>query len=336
MSRIRRTVTSAATSLLLLAQVATEAQAAPSSEVGDAGRLPATAQQPVGSGPLDSISGTLSAPGDVDLYRICLTGGGTFSASTLGTPGSLLDTQLFLFGAGGLGIEANDDSGGTFRSLLPAGGLAPATPGVYYLGISAFDDDPASNSPASAAGLIFPNTFSGVVGPTGPGGGSPLADWTGNTGESGTYSITLTGATFCAPSAVCASPPPPPPGALVGSNGPDTLVGGPGPDVIYGLGGNDRIDGGGGNDLIFAGSGDDQVAGGDGDDIVCGESGRDSIAGGEGNDLLSGDAGEDRLSGDGGDDRLFGGPDADQLSGGPGNDVCRAGGSPGDLVDCEP
>ena len=41
------------------------------------------------------IEGEMRRRTDVDLYRLCLSGGGSFSASTVG--GSEGDTQLFLF-----------------------------------------------------------------------------------------------------------------------------------------------------------------------------------------------------------------------------------------------
>lgn len=160
----------------------------------DAGDLPATAEAPNGFGPLTALSGSLAAGADEDVYKLCLDGGGTFSASTLGTPGSFDDVQLFLFDAAGMGVYANDDNFETFRAALPAGdALTPATGGVYYLAISSYNNDPASS-----AGLIFPSTpFTGLFGPTGPGGGAAISGWGGVTFASGTYTIALTGASFC-------------------------------------------------------------------------------------------------------------------------------------------
>jgi hypothetical protein len=128
------------------------------------------------------------------MYLIFISTPAAFSATTVGTAGTLVDTQLFLFNAAGLGVYGNDDdpSGTTTRSTLPAGhALSPTTPGLYYLAISSFNRDPTS-----AGGLIFPSTpFTAVVGPTGPGGGSAVTGWTG-TGGTGTYTINLTGANF--------------------------------------------------------------------------------------------------------------------------------------------
>jgi PEP-CTERM motif len=168
------------------------------SEVGDAGSLPGAAQGTSGS-PLTSISGTIADGNDADMYQIFIGSPGTFSATTVGTGGTLADTQLFLFDASGLGIYANDDFVG-LRSTLPAGDAnSPTSSGVYYLVISGFNRDPVS-----AGGRIFPDTFVGVFGPTGPGGGSPISGYTG-TGGTGTYTINLTGAE---PSDVAAVPEP--------------------------------------------------------------------------------------------------------------------------------
>jgi hypothetical protein len=60
---------------------------------------------------------------------------------------------------------------------------------VYYLAITSFDVDPTS-----AGGLIvLSSPFTGVFGPTGPGGGAPISGYSG-TGGMGTYTINLTGA----------------------------------------------------------------------------------------------------------------------------------------------
>src|SRR5882762_7344358 len=111
------------------------ARATPWTEVGDAGELPATAQVPVGSGVLTSITGSIGPPStisltDADMYRIHISGPTSFSATTVGTGGTLVDTQLFLFDAGGLGVYGRDDDLGTARTTLPAGNaLGPQAAG---------------------------------------------------------------------------------------------------------------------------------------------------------------------------------------------------------------
>lgn len=154
-------------------------------ENGDAGQTLDTAQQiPSGAATLDSIVGTISSPQEADLFSFFIHDPAAFSATAVGGVSDVfLDPQLFLFNSNGNGVYANDDgTEGSLASTLPAGNqFSPTQPGVYFLGISDFDNDPVS-----AGGEIFPegatdaefNTL--VVGPTGPGGGSPLTNFDGN------------------------------------------------------------------------------------------------------------------------------------------------------------
>jgi hypothetical protein len=153
-------------------------------EQGDAGDLPATAQD-LTQPDVRTISGQLSDGNDVDLFRICLSGGQTFSATTVGLTD--VDTQLFLFDANGYGIYAHDD-GTTRQSTLPANNaLTPQAPGTYILGISPYDRDPQS-----ADGNIFANIAS-VAPANGRGAGAPVESWAGVPRDSGAYTIALTG-----------------------------------------------------------------------------------------------------------------------------------------------
>jgi len=159
-------------------------------EDGDAGDLPSLAQDLSDEG-VQRIDGRFENGSDLDMYRVCLAGGGTFSATTVG--GTTVDTQLFLLDSAGRGVYANDDHNGGRQSLLPAGHpLTPSAPGEYLLTVGPYNLDPVS-----PPGAIFPIT-PGVVGPTGPGGAEPIVGWAGRPGGSGAYSIFLTGAT-CAP-----------------------------------------------------------------------------------------------------------------------------------------
>ena len=173
-------------------------------EEGDAGSLPAIAQITAGIGQLTTITGTISNTFDPDMYQIYLTGGGTFSATTVGQPGTLFDTQLFLFDATGRGVYANDDEvgGASFRSTLPAfHPLTPTTAGLYYLLVTPFNYFPSSGPP-TMLNLIFPlvSPERAVVGPTGLGGASPITAYTGFVAvETGTYTIRLTGTEFAVP-----------------------------------------------------------------------------------------------------------------------------------------
>lgn len=160
-------------------------------ENGDAGELPATAQDLGAEPALDSVAGTLDGPDDRDVYRACLAGGGSFSASTVG--GTEIDTQLFLLDQDGRGVYANDDAPGVLgQSALPAGDpLTPAVAGAYYLALSRYNQDPV--------GELGDPLFADVVDTVGPLSGDPIAAWTaGREGTFGAYTIALTGAVPCA------------------------------------------------------------------------------------------------------------------------------------------
>jgi hypothetical protein len=168
------------------------------SESGDAGNLPSTAQD-LGSGAVTSILGSFSGGGDVDMYRVCLTDGASFSATTVGA--TTLDTQLFLLDGNGLGVYSNDDAAiGVRGSRLPSDHrFSPAGPGVYFLALSSFNNDPQSD-----AGEIFPDLFSTslypdmVVNAAGVGADEPIVGWSGPTrGPPGLYRINVTGTMGC-------------------------------------------------------------------------------------------------------------------------------------------
>jgi hypothetical protein len=193
--RLTRSVATAAIAVVFLG-LAPSAFAV--SESGDAGDLPSTAQD-LGSGAAAQILGSFTSGADVDVYRMCLSNGTSFSASTVGE--SALDTQIFLFDSEGFGVYANDDAGtGVRGSMLPANHrFSPTTGGEYYLALSSFNNDPRSGG-----GEIFPDGFmpnlypDSVVNAVGVGGDEPIISWSGPTrGASGLYGIALTGTTTC-------------------------------------------------------------------------------------------------------------------------------------------
>jgi hypothetical protein len=180
-------------------------------EVGDAGDLVHAAAQAVTGNAGDAITaikGTLTKTAGIseaDAYKIYISSPSTFSASTTGFTLSVnnFDTQLFLFTLGGIGIVASDDdpvTGGP-QSIISAGNsfTSALTAGYYYLMITG-----GSQFPASTLGTIFPNWTDGttdptmLVGPTGPGGASPISTFSGNSNDGGVYSIALTGVTIAA------------------------------------------------------------------------------------------------------------------------------------------
>jgi len=151
-------------------------------EIGDAGDLPGSSQVAGALPLLTTITGSIGSSTDVDMFAITFNQAGTFSATTTHL-GTLLDSQLFLFKSTGLGVVANDDSPITVGSTIPG---TAVNPGLYFLGVSSFDVDPASSG-----GLIFPSfPFTGVFGPTGPGGANAITHWQG-TGGTGTYFVNL-------------------------------------------------------------------------------------------------------------------------------------------------
>ena len=197
----------------LLLSLSASAFAQTWTKTGNPGNLPATAQVVSGAGPLTSITGSLTFTtitnernsvfiSNPDMYQVFVDGGGTFSASTVGTDGTLWDSTLFLFDSAGKGLLFNDDDPNAAfgaRSTLPLTS-APLTPGVYYLAVGTFGARPYSGSTTS---YIFPGPtstgdFSGVFGPTGSGGAGAITGWnlTANDVETGSYTIALTGASF--------------------------------------------------------------------------------------------------------------------------------------------
>jgi len=118
----------------------------------------------------------------VHMWAVQVNGSGQFSASTAG---SGFYTELFLFDADWYGLQANANLTQTFPndySYLPPVSLLP---GTYIVAVAK-----AGQMPYSAQGLIFPTVPpTGVRGPTGPGGGQPLAYWSG--GDWASYDLDL-------------------------------------------------------------------------------------------------------------------------------------------------
>jgi hypothetical protein len=195
-------IRSAACSVIAALTLALAPGAFAAHEVGDAGDLRASAND-MGDSAVTQIDGSFTDAFDADVYRICLSNGTSFSASTVGaTDPSSLDTQMFLFDAQGFGIYANDDWQGQRGSKLPANHrFSPTTGGEYYLAISSYNRDPQS-----VQGEIFQDTFNrfvypdGVVNANGFGAAETLSGWNGRAaGRDGEYRITLTGTAACVP-----------------------------------------------------------------------------------------------------------------------------------------
>ena len=171
----QRLIRIAATALTAAAFLGLAPSAFAALETGDAGDLPSTAQN-LGVRPGYADPRELQRAAAMSTCTGCASAdGASFSASTVG--GTMLDTQLFLFDSQGLGIYSNDDAAfGVRGSRLPAHHrFSPTGPGVYFLAISSFNNDPQS-----VDGEIFPDMFSRslypdvVVDAAGVGGHEPV------------------------------------------------------------------------------------------------------------------------------------------------------------------
>ncbi len=165
-------------------------------EEGDAGDLPGSAQVPWGVGPLATIAGAIGV-NDVDMYCIRIDMTAVFIATTCG--GSALDTQLWLFQEDGLGVTHDDDdpSGCGLQSTIT--GQFITDPGRYFLAISVYNRDPYDEQ----AQLLWLNVpFNTERAPDGQGAANPVARWSGDTDETGSYQIALQGASYCSAEAV--------------------------------------------------------------------------------------------------------------------------------------
>jgi len=178
-----RTCTSVLAALLLVSVAGAQTWM----EDGDAAAL-LPGQTTIGSGPLTSISGTLTSGSDVDLYAIYIDDPQNFSAQTCG--GTSIDSCLYLFDENGNGVSMSEDGCGA-QSWITSQFVTAA--GLYYIAMSAYDYDPLN-----AGGFeIWNDAPWGVErAPDGPGAPGPLASWGGGAGGSGGYIIALTGAQF--------------------------------------------------------------------------------------------------------------------------------------------
>src|SRR5713226_6782201 len=93
------TMRSIVAGLAIILGLAPGAAAFSFNEVGDAGNLPGSSQA-VGvllHGDPATITGSIGSSTDADMFAFTTTGYGNIFASTVGRPGTLVDTQLFLF-----------------------------------------------------------------------------------------------------------------------------------------------------------------------------------------------------------------------------------------------
>jgi hypothetical protein len=154
-------------------------------EQGDAGEAIRGAQQADLTSPNDNIIGELRF--GADMFSIFVIDASLFSASTVGTDGTLPNTQLFVFDSVGRGIVANDDFGASQRSFITSAQFVAngGAVGVYHIAITAFNLDP--QTPTSVP--IF-DVDGNPVNPN-----AIVTRFRGSSGAAqvGTYTIALTG-----------------------------------------------------------------------------------------------------------------------------------------------
>lgn len=173
-------------------------------ENGDAGPLIGNAQRTLGSGQLNSISGSLSlgfglgGGNDLeDMYLIQVLDPVNFSMTISGAD---FDPQIFIFNVTepgeAFGLLGNLDSTESDIPFLgpqsnDGTGAQISLPGVYAVAISG-----AGRLPVSLGGEIFDfRSPTEISGPDGPGGLNPHNGWIGD-GEVGSYTVEIEGGGF--------------------------------------------------------------------------------------------------------------------------------------------
>jgi hypothetical protein len=169
-------------------------------EEDDAGSTLPGAQIPIGTGPLQSISGELEGRGG-DFSDMFIIGVADPANFTMQIHSAMFDAQLFIFhithAGGAYGLLANERRSLTdnrpflTRVATDGTGAILDLPGDYLIAISGF-----GHNPVSSTGLIFNITNPiEVSGADGPGGFNRQIGWQG-VGGTGQYVVHLTGATF--------------------------------------------------------------------------------------------------------------------------------------------
>ena len=161
----------------------------------DAGNSVATAQAPFGTGSLSSIDGHFAANEDVDIYRIQICDFANFSASADNAVTNNGDTQLFLFGFDGTGVQMDDDTPISTGLSSQMGNQFVTANGDYYLAVSHYDVDPLN---AGGFPIWEDSPFNVVRAPDGTtnGGDIVLSSWSGTYATAFNYRLVLTGTCF--------------------------------------------------------------------------------------------------------------------------------------------
>ena len=165
-------------------------------EVGDAGELIGTHQDPMGTGSLDTITGMLDPQNNdfVDMYCITITNPPSAFSAVTSSP-FMLNFSLWLFDSNKHGVTGTQ--GGFLFFLPPAlSSTSVPTTGTYYLAITSWEMFPYDSS----GQLIWNVTRDGVEYPAnGPGLANQLASWApiGGSHPFDSYTIFLTGGSYC-------------------------------------------------------------------------------------------------------------------------------------------
>lgn len=188
--------------LALALAAAVPASAAVYTEAGDAPNLfnGGLDPQDVGGG-VTIIRGTVADGDEGDLFKLVFGAAGTLQ---IDVPAVHIDPVIYLFGADGAGIRADDDSGGSGGSRMTVQIVA----GTYYLGVGDFIIDAYDLEGDNWQINIRPDeSGGGPFVPLPPTGWGTLAHIVNRSGiHPGAYEVTLSLAT--APTGVAA------PGAL--------------------------------------------------------------------------------------------------------------------------
>jgi len=175
--------------VFLLSVTTTASFAQTWSEVGDAGDYPATAQTTAGAGALTTITGSLFADSDVDVYCIRITDEAAFKARLQCV--AWLGPSPFLFDASGVGVATTDECSAGDKLISST---FVTTNGVYYLAIA-----PMPIIAYSGVDAIWLPVLSSERAPDGPGAANPVNAWGGApmVQPVNPYTVYLTGAEFC-------------------------------------------------------------------------------------------------------------------------------------------
>lgn len=275
-----------------------------------------------------SVGGVLELAGDHDWFRVDLAANHLYQIDLLGFAsgnGSLSDPYLYLRGAAGELITADDDSGAGYDARLA---FRADHDGTWYLDVGAYLDNYEGSyflRLTDTTGLVLVGTGADEV-LTGSDAGDQIDGAAGNDTLLGGRGLDLLDGGAGNDS-------------LRGGSDADTLNGGAGDDQLDGDLGTDRLAGGAGNDRYILRHGVDAVveeAGGGRDTVVVSDMGyalpanvevleirgslnlpgygndlANLLLGNDGNNLLWGGGGRDLLDGRGGSDTLTGAAGAD-------------------------